>query len=189
MIQTMIRPSSDIRLLMERIRKVDLQSADSVTLQSVGGLLLMLLHSHPSAPSLLSMVHDVAVSRFRDAVGMEDQSRWLHVLLHISGNDRDTLFCDVLDDDDFDMLDFRREEVERWWQAHPSFRPCDAESSPQTEWQLLERQWQSRLYELLHASHPVLSGLSEADLVSCGCKSLYSATASKLGQSFIGFKS
>lgn len=161
---------NDIALLLERIREVDLSTADADTLQSVGGLLLMLLHSHPDVPLLLSSVYEVVLSHFKEATTMADQSRWLQVLLYINGYDRDTLFCDVLDDDEFELLEARQEEVERWWQSEPHIE----ESLPLTEWHFMEQEWRSRLGELFHIQRPLFSGLSEADLVSSGCKSLHS---------------
>lgn len=187
--QTMTQMPADIHLLMERIRMVDLSSADALTLRSIGGLLLMLLYSHSDAPSLLSSVHEIALARFKESSTIESRSVWLSVLLHISGYDRDVLFCDVLDDDEFELLESLQEDVERWWQENPSCRPDAERASRLTAWQLLERQWQSRLEELLHVSQPLLSGLSEADLISCGCKSLYSAVALKQGQDFMGSRS
>ena len=171
--------SHDIANLIARICAVDLRSADAATLQSVGGLLSMLLYSHPSAPSLLSSVHEAALMRFKESSTMEEHSQWLRVLMYISNNDRDALFADVLDDAEFQMLDSLLESVESWQEANPSVHSHDTESAMATEWQFQEQRWRSRLHSLCHVSLPLLSGLSEADLVNSGCRSLYSAVVSR----------
>lgn len=137
----------DVASLMSRLQAVNLQAADADTLQSVGGLSYQLLYAHPSAPSLLSSVHAVVLSRFRSAPDMSSRSRWLDVLLHVNGGDGDTLFSDVLDDAEFQCLDSLREEVERW---RSSALRDDMRHPEPTEWQRLERDWQSRLDTLLH---------------------------------------
>ena len=140
----------------------------------------MFLYSHPTAPSLLSSVHEAALVHFKESSTMEKRSQWLCVLMYISNNDRDALFADVLDDAEFQMLDTLLESVERWQEAHPPVHSHATRSATAMEWHLLEQQWRSRLQSLYHTNLPLLSGLSEADLVDSGCKSLYSVLSQPL---------
>ena len=107
--------TTDIHSLFARIRQVDVQTATAPTLQAIGGLLWALIWHHTDAPSLLSQIHDVAVRHFREAATAEEQSQWLRVLIHISGGDRENIFADVLDDDEFLLLEALQQEVEHQW--------------------------------------------------------------------------
>lgn len=113
--QSVNEMNNNITSLFERIRQVDFQTATTPTLQAIGGLLWMLIYHHADAPSLLSSLHDVAVRRFGSADTAEEQSRWLWVLIHISGGDKENIFADVLDDDEFTALEARQAETERLW--------------------------------------------------------------------------
>lgn len=140
----------------------------------------MFLYSHPAAPSLLSSVHEAALVHFKESSTMEEHSQWLRVLMHISNNDRDVLLADVLDDAEFQMLDTLLESVERWQDANPSIHSHATRSTTAMGWQRLEQQWRSHLQSLYHTNLPLLSGLSEADLVDSGCKSLHSVLSQSL---------
>lgn len=114
----MLKPS-DAAPLLDGIRQTDFLTADADTLQALGGLLLALtVCRHPQAPQLLSQACAAAVRRFGEATAMAERSRWLQVLLHLHGGDREDLFADVLDDEEFHRLEARQAETERWQQEN-----------------------------------------------------------------------
>ena len=108
---------NSINPLFERIKTVDFRTASAPTLQAIGGLLWTLIYHHADAPLLLSPLRNVVVQHFSEATTTEEQAQWLRTLIHISGDDKENIFADVLDDDTFLMLEARQQEIEQQWQS------------------------------------------------------------------------
>lgn len=111
----MICYRDDLEQIVRQIQEADFTTATPTQLQAMGGLLRAFDGFVPDTNALLSAwIHAVEV-RFSHAATLEEQSRWLEVLLHVTSEEH--LFAGIFDETEYCTLQEQKERVLKHWRV------------------------------------------------------------------------
>jgi hypothetical protein len=103
----------DIKSLVKDLQAVDLSTASPVKMQAIGSIARMLYPHTKDVHQLFYDISDETTERFAQAETIEEREQWLEALMHFTP--RDYLFCDIVDEAEYQALSDQAEEIEARW--------------------------------------------------------------------------